>query len=222
MKNWAAAEGGQEPAPSAAATRKPGCRSCGQGWAEPAAASPPPGLPASPAAGRAATSAPRLPSRPAAGGPRLATRTRTLATVRESRGTLTVTPSSQRPQTQRERERGAALRGPGAGRAASAEWGRGSRAGLAPGWGALGKPLLAWGQRDTVGWVRNARSASPGQSQVFPQGVPPESPRPKGARPAPPGRAIPLALARRGDADPGCPLHLEPRSPSSHPPLFAA
>ncbi|XP_043324127.1 uncharacterized protein LOC122441515 isoform X2 [Cervus canadensis] len=61
-------------------------------------------LPASPAAGRAATSAPRLPPRPAAGDPRLATGTRTRATVRQSRGTVTATPSLRPPQTNRELE----------------------------------------------------------------------------------------------------------------------
>lgn len=49
MRNWAAAEGSEEPAPSAAAALTPGRRcSCGLGWAEPAAASPPPWQPAAP------------------------------------------------------------------------------------------------------------------------------------------------------------------------------
>ncbi|EAW99748.1 hCG1997306 [Homo sapiens] len=61
--------------------------------------------------------------------------------------------------------------------AASAEGGRSSRGGPAPGWGRPKQPGLACGEPYTRGQVRKTRSAPPGQSHVFLLKVPaPESP----------------------------------------------
>lgn len=100
MRNWAAAEGGQDPARSAAAAHRLGRRSCGLGWAEPAAASPPPGC-----RPRRDVSAPP-PAPPSGRRPATRDLTRTRAEVRQSLGMVARTPSPRLLQTSPELEGG--------------------------------------------------------------------------------------------------------------------
>lgn len=210
MRNWAAAEGSEEPAPSAAAALTPGRRcSCGLGWAEPAAASPPPWQPAAPRRQRPA-------SRPAQ---RPVTRDSRLGPGPARRCGRAGGHGPPRP-------RPAAADPPGAG---------GPRGALRTGGGARGLrrerggapalvPPPTGGARETL--PRLGAPLHPQRGMKCPLRVSwpiptlpsrrPSSGKPSPSNcPAPPGIVIPLTLASGRVADPGCPSQLEWLSPSS-------